>query len=307
MSTAKLTRSNFGELLTPIHKKMFFDSYEAKDKQYEKTFKIDKMTKKEETFPHIGAFGLWDANQEGNDFNMDDISTGNTATFTAQRYDKAYEVTWELLQDDQYNVFRGVGKGGSAKNLGRGLAATEETQAAKVILDGFSAAGYDEVPLFSSAHPLINSEGVGDNLVSGGLTDENLKTALSKLRAQTDDAGVFIAATANKLVVHPDWEFTARALLNSTQQAGTNLNDKNTLPNMEIVVWDYLANGTEAKPWYVQDASIDNLMFLWREKPIFDCEKIANKMDYRFYGYCRFDTGYVDWRGLVGSDGLDNA
>ena len=99
------------------------------------------------------------------------------------------------------------------------------------------------------------------------------------MRLQKDEAGVLVAAHADRLVVHPDWEFTARALIGSTLQAGTNNNDKNTVPHLDITVWDYLYDGdSTAKPWFVQDSSMDNLMFLWREKPIFDSEKIENKM-----------------------------
>ena len=137
MAAAKMTRTSFGTLLTPVHKKIFFDSYDAKEKQYDKTFKTDTTEAKQATYPHLGAFGKWAANTEGSDFNLSDIAAGNTATFTAKRFDKAYEVTWELVQDDQYNVFKGAGKGGSAQKLARGLAATEESQAASVITGGF--------------------------------------------------------------------------------------------------------------------------------------------------------------------------
>jgi len=301
----KMDRSNFAALLTPVHRKVFFDAYNKKKKQYTEIFKVDEMHTKVESFPHLGAFGKWEENTEGNDFNLSDITAGEIATFTARRFDKAYEVTWELVQDDLYNVMKGFGKGGSASKLGGGLQATEESQAADVILKGFTEAGYDGVPLFSDTHSLANSTEKCSNLVSGALSDETLKEALTRMRLQKDEAGVLVAAHADRLVVHPDWEFTARALVGSTLQAGTSNNDKNTLPGLDITVWDYLYDtNSEIKPWFVQDSSMDNLMFLWREKPIFDSEKIDNKLDYRFYGYCRFDTGYVDWRGLVGSTGI---
>ena len=306
LTTNAMNRTNFGELLTPVHKKVFFDSYKEIPKIYDKTFKVESMNAAVQSYPHMGAFGLWESNKEGNEFNRDEINEGPTATFVAKRYDKGYEVTWELCQDDQYNVFKGNGKGAGARNLSRGLAATEETQAAEIIRGGFSEEkpGYDGVSLFNDAHPLKDGgDKTVSNIVTGGLTDEKLKEALTLMRTQTDEAGVFIAAHAKQLVVHPDWEFTARAIVNSTLQAGTNNNDTNTVPSLNIIVWDYLAEG-EIKPWYVQDTSIDNLMLLWREKPIFDSEKVDNKMDYRFYGYCRFDCGYVDWRGLVGSKGI---
>jgi len=301
----KLERNNFAALLTPVHRKVFFDSYNKKKKQYTDIFKVDDMHAKEETFPHLGAFGKWEENTEGNNFNQADLLQGEVATFTARRFDKAYEVTWELVQDDLYNVMRGHGRGGSASKRGGGLQATEESQAADVVLKGFTENGYDGVPLFSANHPLVNSTETCSNLVSGALSDETLKEALTMMRLQKDEAGVLVAAHADRLIVHPDWEFTARALIGSTLQAGTNNNDKNTVPHLDITVWDYLYDSeSTAKPWFVQDGSMDNLMFLWREKPVFDSEKIDNKMDYRFYGYCRFDTGYVDWRGLVGSNGI---
>ncbi|HYD91735.1 MAG TPA: hypothetical protein VEA37_09650, partial [Flavobacterium sp.] len=123
----KLTRENFGQLLTPVHKKVFYNAYDEKPEQYSKVFKVEEMNKKQETFPHMGSFGLWGTNTEGNTINEDKMSQGQTATMTAVRYDKGYELTWELIQDDLYNVMKGIGKGGSAKALGRGLRATIET------------------------------------------------------------------------------------------------------------------------------------------------------------------------------------
>ena len=208
------------------------------------------------------------------------------------------------MQDDLYNVMKGIGKGGSSKGLGRGLRATEETETSKVISGGFANVGYDGKSLFSDAHPLINSTSTCSNLIEGVLRDESLKAALTLMRQQKDEAGIPISASAKQLVVCPELEFVAKAVVNSILQSGTNNNDVNTLPNLEIVVWDYLSDSTGAtKPWFVQDTSFDNLLFLRREEPIFGSEKIQDQMDYNMYGYTRFDVGYCDWRGLVGSKG----
>lgn len=300
---AVMTRENFGALMTPIHRKIFFDSYNELPKEYTNVFKTDKMTAKDQTYPHLGAFGLWSRNEEGADFNQKDFKEGKIASFSANRYDSSYTLTWELMQDDQYNVMKGIGKGGSAKGLGRGLRATEETDAANVILNGFTNVGYDGVSLFNAAHPLADSTNTCSNLIEGALTDENLKAALTLMRKQVDEAGVRIAAHATQLVVCPELEFVAKGIVNSIQQAGTNNNDINTVPNLKVVVLDYLSSDT-MKPWFIQDTSFDNLLFLRREEPIFDSERIQNKMDYRMFGYTRYDVGYADWRGLVGSKGL---
>lgn len=303
-TAAMMTRSNFASLLTPIHKKVFFDSYNEVPSVYKKIFKVDKMNAKTQTYPHLGALGLWLQNTEGSKFNHDKFDEGDIASFEAKRFDKAYELTWELVQDDLYNVMKGIGKGGSAKGLGRGLRATEETEAASIITGGFSNVGYDGKPLFATDHPLINSSSVCSNLISGALTDENLKRAMTLMRQQKDEAGIVISASAKRLVVCPELEFQAKAIVNSILQSGTNYNDVNTLPNLEVVVWDFLSDPTGATmPWFIQDPSFENLLFLRREEPIFDSEKIEDQMDYRMYGYTRFDVGYCDWRGLVGSTG----
>jgi len=305
MSNVTMTRENFAELLTPVHKKIFFDSYNEVEKQYSKIFKTEKMNAKSQTYPHLGAFGLWQENQEGNEFNQDKFSQGEVASFEARRFDKSYDITWELVQDDLYNVMKGIGNGGSAKGLGRSLRATEETDTANVILNGFTNVGYDGKALFATDHPLIDSTAKVSNLINGALTDESLKAALSLMRNQKDEANIPIAARAKKLIVCPDLEFAAKAIVRSILQSGTNNNDVNTIPDLEIVVWDYLIdpNG-EMKPWFIQDPSFDNLLFLRREAPIFGSKQIQRKMDYNMYGYTRFDTGYCDWRGLVGSKGI---
>ena len=303
-TAAIMTRTNFAELLTPVHKKIFFDTYNEVPMIYKGIFKTEKMDMKTQSYPHLGAFGLWAENTEGSKFNHDKFDEGEKAVFEARRFDKAYQITWELVQDDLYNVMKGIGKGGSAKALGRGLRATEETETAKVLLNGFSNVGYDGKALFAKDHPLINSTSVCSNLIEGALTDESLKAALTLMSLQKDEAGIPIVAQAKQLVVCPELEFTAKAIVNSILQSGTNNNDVNTIPNLKVVVWPYLSDPTGAtKPWFIQDTSFDNLLFLRREEPIFDSERIQDQMDYNMFGYTRFDVGYCDWRGLVGSLG----
>lgn len=299
-----MTRENFGELLTPVHKKVFFEGYNELPAQYSKIFKKDTMRAKQETYPHLGAMGIWDEGHEGQVFNTKDFGEGPKATFVATRYDASYKVTWELVQDDLYGVMKGIGKGGNAKALGKGLRNREETNCAKVVLDGFTVPGYDGKALFATDHPLINSDKTCSNLVEGTLTDAKLKEAMTLMRKQLDEAGMPISAKATQLVVHPDLEFTAKAIVQSIQQAGTNNNDKNTIPNIEVIVWDYLVNDEGMTPWFIQDTSFENLLFLTRENARFGNQWIPGQIDSLYYGYSRFAEGYVDWRGLVGSKGV---
>ena len=295
----KLNRENFGELLTPIHKKIIYNAYTEKEPQYTKLFKVDTMSKKDESYPHMGAFGMWASNTEGNTINESEMSQGDVAYFEAQRYDNGYSITWELVHDDLYNVMKGMGKGGSATALGKGLRTRIETNCADVINNGFSNTGYDGTSLFANDHPLADSTATGDNLITGALSDDTVKSALSKLRNAVDEAGLKIGCTGDTLFAAANKEWDAYTVIKSSLQSGNLINDKNVLPSLRIVIMDYLTDNY----WGVLDSSYENLAFKWRDKPIFDAQRIPKTVDWFMYGYARFDEGYVDWRGIVGSTG----
>lgn len=295
----KLTRDNFQELLTPIHRKIIGLGYKSKEKQYPKIFTVGKMQKKEETVPHVGDFSTWRENSEGNTINEDQMSQGPVATFVARRFDNGYTVTWELTKDDLYGVFNGRGVGGNARGLGNGLRTLEETESANVINNGFSNIGYDGVPLFASNHPLEDSSDVLDNLATGALTPANLKSAMTKMRNQVNGAGHKIQARANQLIVGPDLEFTAKEIVGSNLQAYEQSNTKNVIEGLTPIIMDYIEGDT----WVIKDSSYENLAFLVRESEWFDSQKLPKTVDFFMFGYKRFDVGYFDVRGIVGSAG----
>ncbi len=295
----KITRDNFGVLLTPIHKKIMVNAYEEKSPQYVQLFDVEGMVKKDQTYPHLGAFGMWDTNTEGNTLNEDQMSEGPTASFEAVRYDKGYSLTWELVRDDLYNVKKGMGKGGSAKALGKGLRSTIETKCATVINDGFGNTGYDGKALFAADHPLIDSAAEGDNLITGAINDTNVKAALTKLRGAVDQAGLKIGCVADIVFAAANKEWDVYTILQSSGQSGTGDNDKNVIPRLRPVINDYLSDNL----WGVKDSSYENLKFLWRDKPLWDSMQIPKTVDWFMFGYSRFDEGYMDWRGMVGSAG----
>lgn len=299
----KMTRDNFAQLLIPGHKKIIWNTYREKPEQFSQIFAVDTMNKKTETMPHYGGFGKWASNTEGNTINEDKMSEGELATFEAVRYDKGYSLTWELVQDDQYNKFKnvknGLGVGGSAQGIGRGLRVTIEENCGNIINDGFTNIGYDGVSLFNNAHPLIDSAATCDNLITGVVSDTNVKAALTLLRGHVDEAGLKIEAKGDTIFGAANIEWDIYTILKSTQKSGELINDKNVIPALKAVIMDYLTDSY----WGVKDSTFTNLMFLWREKPWFDSQPIPKTVDHFVYGYARFDEGYSDYRGIVASQG----
>lgn len=297
-----LTRTNFGHLLKPGQSKIFFDSYSEFPAQYTSVFKLENSSQKEEKITRVGSFGLWQENQEGNPISEDVLPEGEQIVFKNKRFDKGYHITWEMVQDEQNGIWNGrVGKGGNARSLGRSLRATVESEACKVLDDGFSNEGYDGKALFATDHPMMEKDSKtesenGCNKIDGALSEENLKKACVMLRSQKDESGAAtIAAVPNKLIVPPDLEFTAKSILNYDNVSQNS--SSSTLPNLDVVVLDYLTN---TQQWFVQARGIDNLIFFWRETPVFGSQNIEKTMDWFFYGYARWSCGYLDWRGIVG-------
>jgi len=292
-----ISSSNFGKLLEPGLRKVFFQTYNEIPEQYPWVFQVKTSKKAKEEDYHVAGLGEWPEKESMGSIQYEEILPGEEVTYIHKEYAKGCQVERKMIDDEMYDVIRKL-----PKALARGGRTTVEKTAASILNNGFSDTGYDGVALFSDSHPLYgNAGGTGSNLASGALNDTNLKDALVLARNQVDDAGLKIACKPTRLVVPPDLEFTAIELLQSTQKPGTADNDINSVRGrLKVVVLDYL---TSATAWFLQDPNFDNLIFFWRVRPEFNREKNFDTMIQKYIGYLRFSCGYSDWRGLVGSQG----
>lgn len=293
---------NFGRLLEPGLRKIFFETYGELPEQFSKIYKVNKSTKATETDYGLGAFSDWVARESGLDtVAYDTLSAGLERTYTHTAYTKGFMIERELYDDEQY---RQINK--FPKAMARAGRAFVEKEAAKTLIDGFTTNIYDGKPLFATNHTLVDSSGTGCNLTTGALTDDNLKDAMQMMREQVDEAGNLIQSKATTLIVPPALENTAKAILHSTQLSGTNLNDTNTIKGaLDIVVYDFIgeAAGGSDTAWYLMDKNLHELNFFWRVKPEFKHDEDFDTFVAKYRGYMRFSYGVSDWRGIIGSTG----
>lgn len=309
--------SNFSALLAPGLRKIFFETYSEVPEQFSKFFNVNTSKMATEKDHNMGAFGDWvQRESELSEVSYAKVTDGYTVTYTHAAYTKGFTVSRELYDDEQY---RQINKMPAA--LARAGRAFVEKKAAEVFQRAFGElackapaegatatyTGHDSVALVSDKHPLLDSELFGSNLVTGTLTDTNLKKALTAMRETVDEAGNIIGVTPKRLIVPPALEFTAKTLVNSTQSAGGNLNDINTVKGaLEVCVYDYIgaAAGGSDTCWFLQDPSMSELNFFWRIKPEFKNVEDFDTLVAKYRGYMRFSYGYSDWRGFCGSTGL---
>ena len=307
--------ANFGKLLEPGLRKIFFETYDELPEQYSMIYNMDTSTKAVEHDWGMGAFGDW--TERASQFDTvayKTLSPGLDRRYVHSAFTQGFMVTREMYDDEMYRQMEKL-----PKALARAGRAKVEKDAMIPLIKGFDKANfpiYDGEALFSIAHPLLEMDYVatpgapkGINLATGALNDANLKIAVQIMRETLDEAGNIAQFKADKLIIPPALEDTAIRLLKSTQIAGGQLNDTNKFLNsygISVVVMDYLseAAGGSDTHWFLQDSSRHELNFFWRIKPEFEWDKDFDTYVAKYKGYMRYSYGVSDYRGLVGSTGL---
>ena len=298
---------NFGKLLEPGLRKIFFETYDEIPEQYTKIYNIHTSNKAVEHDWGMGAFGDWTKRSSQFDtVAYETLSPGLERTYTHEAFTQGFKVTREMYDDDQYRQMEKL-----PKAMARSGRAKIEKDAVTPLINGFDGSNhaiYDGEALFSKAHPLIDSSETSSNLVYGELTEAKLKEALQLMRETLDEAGNLVQMKATKLIIPPALEDTAIRVLKSEQMPGGQMNDTNQFLNrygIEIVVMDYLseASGGTDTAWFLQDGSRHELNFFWRIRPEFKWDEDFDDFVAKYRGYMRYSFGVSDWRGLVGSEG----
>lgn len=309
-STNTHVSANFGKLLYPGLRKVFFETYDELPEQYSKVYNVETSNSATETDYGMGAFGDWEERADELDtVAYAKIKEAGEVTYKHKAFTKGFMISRELYDDEKYGQMKKM-----AKALARAGRAKVEKDAVQPFINGFEGEtegtpikGRDGLSLFHTAHTLVDSEKTCSNMLTKELNELSLKEAMQMMASQLDEAGNLIQMKATKLIVPPALEDTALRLLHSAQLPGTNYNDTNEYlkDKMQVVVLDYLATsaGGNDKFWFLQDGSRHEMNFFWRVKPEFKEAEDFDTFVAKYRGYMRYSLGFSDWRGMVGSTG----
>ena len=299
---------NFGKLLYPGLRKIFFETYDELPEQFSKIYNVNTSNSATETDYGMGAFGDWtERTDELSVVDYAKISEAGEVTYKHKAFTKGFMISRELYDDEKYGQMKKM-----AKALARAGRAKVEKDAVQPLLKGFQGGtgtikGRDGLELFHKAHTLVDSDATCGNMLEKELNEASLKEAIQMMASQKDEAGNLVQMKATKLIVPPALEDTALRLLHSAQLPGTNHNDTNEYlkDKLQVVVMDYLGAtaGGNDKCWFLQDGNRHELNFFWRVKPEFKNEEDFDTFVAKYRGYMRYSLGFSDWRGMVGSTG----
>ena len=307
--------NDFGLLLEPKLRKVFYDTYKEVPEQFSKIYNVKTSKKAKETDYGVGAFRPW--TQFGNKMSTVGDSTlmpqvkyqkihpGLERTYVHEEFASGFMVERKFVDDEMYDVIEKL-----PKDLARAGRYKVELDAVTPFNEALKATPtaniYDSQPLFSHVHPLVetkNADGSnitvkGDNLIDGTLSADTLKAALLLGRKQVDEAGKLIVMSFDTLVVPPALEWLAMELTKTTGKPGTELNDINVLKgSLNVIVWDFL---TKEDACFIMDSKNHQANFFWRVKPDFQSEKDFDSLVKKYNGYMRYSYGFSDWRGFIG-------
>jgi phage major head subunit gpT-like protein len=207
-----------------------------------------------------GDVGNATAHVEGSAIKFEGIDEAYKTELTTITYEKGVFATKRQMDDDQTNTVKGL-----VPKLINAMINTKEQVCADAYNDGFATTAADSVYVFSSTHPLTNAPGkYNDNLITGTLSTDGIKEAVTQFSLIKDMAGNRFPTKATHILVNSMEQFTLIELLQSVLMAKELSNTINSLNKSDsgvlgLIFNDYIdhtGKGDTYSPWFVLDKNV---------------------------------------------------
>lgn len=211
------------------------------------------------TYLTVGDVGNAQLHTEGESYTFEGLSEDWKTEITIATYGKGVFATRKQMKDDQTMSVNGM----FGTKLIRSMIETKEQVVADAYNDGFATAMADGAYVFSNTHPLSNAPGqYNDNLITGAITTDNIKTAVNQFGLIKNQAGNRYPTKATHLLVNTMEQFTVYELLESKLMAWELMNTVNSIGKVNpfgVIFNDYIdhnSDGDTYSPWFMLDKSL---------------------------------------------------
>jgi hypothetical protein len=301
-----ISRAQLLKELLPGLNALFGLEYARYGEEHKELYEVETSERSFEEETKLSGFSAAPVKNEGSAIAYDNAQEAWTTRYNHETIALGFSITEEAVEDNLYDSLSAR----YTKGLARAMAYTKQVKAAAVINNGFTNSsayyGGDGVPLFSTAHPLVNG-GTNSNrpTVGADLNETSLEAAVIQIAAWTDERGLLIAAKPKKMIVPPALQFVATRLLETSLRVGTTDNDINALKNNGSIPEGYSINHflTDTNGWYLTTDVPNGLKHFIRSP-------LANSMDgdfdtgnVRYKSRERYSFGWSDPLGVFGSPG----
>jgi hypothetical protein len=254
----------------------------------------------------VSSFGTAAPKPQGEMIQYDDFREGATVRYTPYAYALGARVTMEMYADGKYGVMQKI-----TRELTGALLHQFEVQAHRPLNGGFSAtggtgftaAGFDTLALFSTAHTLLR----GGTAANRATTDQDLSVTgvegLQDLMEGTVSESNTPSPRQGRVLLIPyQLKWVAREITESELKPYTGNNEVNPLGgDFSFMVSHYL---TDSDSWFLLGAKSKHDINVWiRMAPAFEMGDDFDTGDAKMKVVGRIAVGHSDWRGIAGSLG----
>lgn len=293
-------RSNFGDLLAPGFREIFFEKFKSYPDEYPKICNLPATAKRQyQDDSSISGFGAAAEKTESIGISYDDPIQGYDKRYTHVTYGLGFRVSREMYEDDLYGKMNKM-----PKALARSIRYTLETSIANIYNRAFNTSytGGDGKELCALDHPLTGGGTEQNELTNAAdLYETTLEQALIDIAATTDDRGLVLALRPKLLLVTPSNNVNAHKLLKSTQEPGSANNADNFFQGIMPYTVNHYLTDTDAFFILCEDHEVNCFM---RRKPDFEQDNDFDTEDAKFKVTARWSEGWsIPW-GVFGSPGI---
>ncbi len=307
-----ITRAALAEMLWPGLYGVYGQSYSEYPAEWKELVETKSSYKAFEKMIGFVGMGLVPKKPEGKSTTFDDFKQGFKTELTHDGYALGYILTHEEIQDNLYmgkNPYAAVVSiaGERAQTLAFSFQQTKEVVVANLYNRAFSSSytSGDGKSLCNTAHP-NKSGGTWSNrsATDADLSEFALEQMAIDIGGFTNDRGLTIKVTPQKLIIPRQLEFEAARILKSILQNDTANNATNALRSLGTVpktaVNHYL---TDPDAWFLKNDVRMGMCLFQREKMDFSNETAFDTKNMKFMGYERYVAGWGDPRDVMGNPG----
>lgn len=297
-----MVRGAFSHLLAPGFRKVVFETYKERPIEGRALVNINSSKRAyEEDFP-IAGFGTLQTKAEGASVTYQDAIQGTVKRYTWTTYALGFRITQEMMEDDLYGVMGNR----MSKALGRSTRNNEEIVMHAPYNNAFdtSFSGFvSGESLCDTAHALIRGGSIGNRpAVDADFDLLTLQAALEHYHALTDESGIPVVFIPRTIIYSIGDHWAVSQVLKSQYLPGTNQNDINQVSQegLKPHLSHYL---TDSDAWFVL-ADNHDINFFNRRAATFTNSDDFHTGDALYKMTRRNGSGFGDWRGIYGSQGV---
>jgi len=315
-----MVRGQFAQLMAPGLHDTFLHWIDLlqRDEEYSHIFHVETSKMAYEDEVEFSGLPPLIEKPEGEAISYSDAVQGGTKRYLHICYGLGVRCSFELYEDDQYNVINQV-----PKSLARSAQFVKEQQAFNVFNLGFTTVvtTTDGLSLFNTAHPLLGgpaatsvAPGVAPYIASAGtfpnrpavdvdLSFTAVQAMVNQFERLPDSQGMPITIKPRTVLIPPELKWIAREIFGSSHKPYTADNEINAIlaEDLNYFIGHYL---TGQSPWFVlSDKESHRLKFFVRHELDEDFADDFDTRSIKQVSFMRFSVGATVWEGTWGSNG----